>query len=182
MYTDKCTVTDDNVFDLTFIAQKFELGAMLDACTKYLSKKISKNNVCQLTEVSVDFQVDELQEECEIFFKRSAKEVFETKQFLEASPHIMEMLYDLGDLRCSQLDLFNACIKWSKAECERMQLPCSPQQQRDVLEHILPKVKVQECTWNDFMRIVVPAEVLPPEEVVKFIVDRQKPTTTTEVG
>lgn len=90
-------------------------------------------------------------------------------------------MYSLDKLTCSQLDMFTGCVKWAKAECDRMQLAGTPQHERDLLEHILPKVKVQELAWNDFMRVVVPAQLLAPEEVVQFILERQKPTSTTQV-
>ena len=68
------------------------------------------------------FGETELQEKCLGMTDKYALEAFESTSFTELMRDSLQMVMRRDNLEVEELDVFNACIHWAEAECQRLHL------------------------------------------------------------
>ena len=51
-----------------------------------------------------------------------AQEAFESKSFTQLTRNSLKMVMSRDTLEADELGVYNACIRWAEAECQRLQL------------------------------------------------------------
>ena len=166
-------MTESNVFNVIHAANHLGLNALEDLCAEYLEGRITCANVGEFAKRALEFSARKSLELCQTFFARNASEIIHSEAFLHLSPEAVSSLCS-PNVACSQLELFESCSRWAQEECVRQKKQPTCQNIRKVLGHILTKIQFSHIPLDDFLRVVVPYEILPYEEVGKIIVKKVK--------
>jgi len=69
-------------------------------------------------------------------------------------------------LNAKEVELFEIVLAWAKEECKRKELEGTPENLRQVLQHILPHIRFPVMTTEDVAISVTPSGVLTPEQTL----------------
>ena len=68
------------------------------------------------------FGETELQEKCLGMIDKYVLEAFESTSFTELTRNSLQMVMRRDTLEVEELDVFDKCIRWAEAECQRLPL------------------------------------------------------------
>ena len=174
IYTGDIEVTEANVFDLYHAANCLELDTLEDVCAEFLEGKLTSKNVGAFAKKAIDFNAQRSLQTCQEYFGKNASEIIKTKEFLQLPYDTILSLCSCRIVDCTQLQLFESCAKWAKEECNRQKKKPTCKNVRKVLGHILNKIQFAKIPLADFIRAVLPTEILTCEEVGRTVIKRAK--------
>ena len=180
LYTDNCKISQANVFELMHASKMFGLNDLERRCAEAMKENLTENNVGAFTSEALQFESKEYLQVCEEYFQTHTHEVIKTKEFLEISNEALVALCSSDSIVCSELDLFLACVAWSKSDCQRKSLQPTPENLRLVLGDVLKKLRFPVIPIKDLLEIVIPLEILTFEEVGRVICEVQKKEKKSE--
>jgi hypothetical protein len=105
---------------------------------------------------------------CWEFIDTEIKNVIKRKEFLGASLEMIETMCDRDTLDVSEMDLYEALVRWSEEECHRRFLEITVENQQQVLATILPKVRFPLMAQNRFATKVVPKKLLKDNQILQM--------------
>ena len=146
LYTDECAISCYNVFELMHAAKKFNLADLEYRCSNLI--KLSKTNVGALTAQALNFGAEEFLKQCLEYFREYTSKVIDADEFLEISQEVLLTFCSMEEIKCSQMELFAACIRWVENECQRRNLQNSPENLQTVLGDVIHKLKLKICLWR----------------------------------
>lgn len=118
-YKDKVTVTVENACCLLELADKYDVKPLVDQCETFLIAQMSVANVLAYYEVAVRHKRDRLKPECHALFRHQYSAIMKSADFCGCSKATLAAFLAQLPIPCDVAEVFNACIKWSKAECEK---------------------------------------------------------------
>jgi hypothetical protein len=107
--------------------------------------------------------------ECLNFFDAHWECVISNDHFLDVSLEMIEKILDRDTLIVSEINLYEALVRWSEEECRRRSLEVKVENQQQVLATILPKVRFPLMTQNDFAAKVFAGKLLNPFQTSEMI-------------
>lgn len=116
-YLTKVTLTMENIEAVARLADKYDVLHFLNACSQLFEMKLTKENMCYAYQMALHLKDDTLIQFCEKEIGLSPKEVFASDAFLRCDIETLERILDLG-LVCNEVDIFEACLKWAKYQCQ----------------------------------------------------------------
>ena len=87
-----------------------------------------------------------------------------SESFLTLSSSALEKILLLDDLASEEYDVFQSCMKWATAECQRQKLVENQENIRSVLGNLFFKIRFPAMTLEQFSNKVIPMNVLTNEE------------------
>jgi len=76
----------------------------------------------------------------------------------------LENIVKFPSLSVTELTLFRSCLAWSKKECQRQELPETPENQRCVLGNVLSFIRFPTMSLREFANEVSRTGILSPED------------------
>lgn len=116
-YLTKVTLTMENIETVARLADKYDVLHFLNACAQLLEIKLTKESMCYAYQMALHLKDNTLINFCEKEISMSPREVFASDAFLRCDLTTLEHILDLG-LVCNEADIFDACLKWAKYQCE----------------------------------------------------------------
>lgn len=113
-YCDEIEVTAENVDVVMGLGQKYLVKECSNVCAQFLTDRLSNENVCSAYRLSLAIGREELKKICEVSICISAKDVFQSKGFLECDRSTLGNILKLDSLSCSEVEVFNASMDWVK--------------------------------------------------------------------
>eukprot|EP00823_Brevimastigomonas_motovehiculus_P006779 TRINITY_DN572_c0_g1_i1.p1 TRINITY_DN572_c0_g1~~TRINITY_DN572_c0_g1_i1.p1 ORF type:complete len:386 (+),score=77.56 TRINITY_DN572_c0_g1_i1:26-1183(+) len=102
------------------------------------------------------------------FLESRIKTMLKSAGFLAASPCQLISLIDMGEFKVKEVEVFKALINWSENECQRKNLKINPENERKVLDDILPYVRFPTMSIEEISSTVVPSKILTSEESIEI--------------
>jgi len=164
IYTDKVDINDDNLEDWTIIGKKYQIEKIQLACATYMEQGINIKNVCQMFETAARLLGDE--KFGMNFIRENTVDVFKSESFLKLSSERLEVILADDKLSIDETDLFDAVIKWGKAECKRKSLPNNTVGLKSILKDILSLVRFPIMELTDIAITVGPSQLVPEERLL----------------
>lgn len=156
-YLTDVTLTMEHVPSVMYLGDKYEVGDCLDKCARFLSEHLTGKTVCWAYELAILFKCKELIDRCNMITKFESLVVFHSNYFLECSRETLCHILKLEPLRCRNTDVFDACIAWAKAACQRNGLDKNqPQNIRAQLGDVFYEIPFARFTRDDFFDIISP--------------------------
>lgn len=114
-YLSRVKLTSNNVDKVMNLANKYNLADGLNICSKFIANTLTADDVCQGYGLAIIFGQERLQKFCEALITINTKAVFNSQTFLECNRDVLEHILMMDSLKCSEMDLFAACISWVKS-------------------------------------------------------------------
>ncbi|XP_060606522.1 BTB/POZ domain-containing protein 6-B-like [Ruditapes philippinarum] len=162
VYTDKPEIDGKNVLPCLYAAKKYNLSGLVKQCSNFLQNNIDENNVCQIIEHAIFYQMNPLQERCLAFIIENASSVLCSQGFMELSHATLLNILKRDELASDEIDVFKAAVKWAEHNCESK----SGQNMRDQLGEALFEIRFPNIPIEDFARVVTPSGILTKEELL----------------
>ncbi|KAL4224221.1 hypothetical protein ACF0H5_017674 [Mactra antiquata] len=177
MYTDECKLTGDNVLPILYGAKKYCLSELVDRCSIFLEDSVTYDNVCALYERAKMYDMDSLVKSCfDLMIKDSSAVCKSDSSVCLSHESLLEFL-SREHLTGGELEHFRFVNKWADQKCLSNGMESNPGNKREVLGDIVKKISYQFIKAEDFARVVVPTNILSPEEqsqIFQYIATRDR--------
>lgn len=121
IYTDNINISSfDKACELCYGAKKYMLPHLVKECTRYLWSDLYPRNACRAYEFARLFEENVLMDKCIQIISTNTKEVLNDSSFEEVELNTVITVFSLDHLNIdSELDLFEAAIRYAKAQDKR---------------------------------------------------------------
>jgi len=156
IYTDKIEVNDDNLEQLSVVGKKYQIEKIQLACATYMEQGITVKNVCQMFESAVKLLGDDkfgFQ-----FIRENTEDILKSDAFLKLPQKRLEVLLADDKLGTDESLLFEAVIKWGKAECKRQGIQSNLVGLKTILKDILLLIRFPTMDLGEIATSVGPSK------------------------
>ena len=168
LYTDECNLSTDNAMFVLYLAKKYIVPSLAEKCTEFLEANLGAENVFILLKQAVQFVEDELVRKCWDWIDLKTADVVASDAFTDVDKATLAQLVKRESLNVKEVDLFNAVLKWSEAECSRKGIEANPKNKRVVLGNTSYQIRFSSMTPHEFAHNASQSGILTPEEMVLF--------------
>lgn len=155
IYTDNVDLNDDNVFEILNTSNYFGLTGIEVKCFKYLDQHLNVSNVPWIYhQLFHAFPSSNILMKCLQYIRIQPKKFFTSEYFEKITVDELKSILRLDAINCTELDLFEAMIKLSRALCAANGLEVIGPNQRKVLEGAETLLRMQSLTENEFNGIL----------------------------
>ena len=168
LYTDECNLTADNVMFVLYLAKKYIVTSLAYKCVEFLEANITLENVFIVLQQAVLFNEKKLENKCWSLIELKTSEAVAADGFTDINRDTIAELVKREALRIKEVDLFQAVVKWSEAECSRKGLEINAQNKRTVMGDIIYQIRFASMSLEEFSQITSQSSLLTPKEMVLF--------------
>lgn len=169
IYKDDPHITTSNAVQTLYVAKKYLVPGLARKCSEFLEKSIHQDNVCILLDQGLAVDERALVDQCLNNIMSRTKPVLKSSHWLKLSKQGLAAVLDCPNLSVEEVTVFNACLKWASAQCEKSNAAPIPANQRAQLGDLLFKINVTNMSLGEFSEHVVPSGLLKDsEELVVF--------------
>lgn len=178
LYTDKTTVTEENLEGLLFCADKYKTYLLAAQCRSSLRGFISTSIVCKVMEIAHRFNDTEIFEICLKKVDAHTPDFFFTEEFLNMCPSCIYKIVQRDSIFASEKVVFDQVVRWSKEGCRRRSLPEKAENQREVLGDILKEIRFPILEHQYLNDVVCETGILNDKEKVDILRQQLKAKST----
>jgi hypothetical protein len=168
LYTDECNLTTDNAVFVLYLAKKYIVPSLAEKCFEYFDANFAAENVFKLLQQAIQFDENKLEEKCWDFIDLKANEVVASDGFSDINQATLVELVKREPLNVEEVDLFEAVLKWSEAECSRKGIEANATNKRAVMGNAIYQIRFTCMTLQDFAQNASQSGILTPEEMLLF--------------
>lgn len=173
-YLNHVELTHENVADVLFLTKESLVDEFHNECIKFIRETLSIENVCQIYELAMLHDYNDLLLSCERLIKSNFTGVFITKGFLSSDRSMILNIIRLAGTNCRAKCVFDACISWAQNFCaENQQDPNNNEHLREVLGDLLYEIRFDTMKFEEFIQYYQPFRNLftedEREEILKLI-------------
>jgi hypothetical protein len=168
LYTDECNLTTDNAVFVLYLAKKYIVPSLAEKCFEYFDANFAAENVFKLLQQAIQFDENKLEEKCWDFIDLKANEVVASDGFSDINQATLVELVKREPLNVEEVDLFEAVLKWSEAECSRKGLEANATNKRAAMGNAIYQIRFTCMTLQDFAQNASQSGILTPDEMLLF--------------
>lgn len=117
-YLTEVKVTMENVAEVMYLGNKYNVDECLEVCSKFLTKSINESNVCFGYNLALTYDQKSLKSFCETIIAVKTKKILSSDDFLQCDFETLTHIVKLEGLSCKESELFQACLRCIKAANE----------------------------------------------------------------
>lgn len=169
IYTEDCSVTEENVMSIVYLATKYIVPALTSKCVKFLGKKVTAESAFELLSQAIHFCADGLEASCWNVIDVDCSNAIKSPAFLKIEHALLCEFLTRETLNVKEVDLFTAIIKWAQFQCESKELEESVENYREVLGSALNLVRFPTMALEEFASTVVhESKILLQEDIIEI--------------
>ncbi|XP_055357300.1 BTB/POZ domain-containing protein 6-B-like [Paramacrobiotus metropolitanus] len=129
-------LTEDNVFQTMYCADKYNLPLLLELCLKFVNTHLKADNCLMFLEKAKHSMLEctaGFVDNCLVFIDAHGSAVLQSEQFSAVGRDILEMVVQRSTLSADENIVYTAVEKWSVNACVRDNLEPSPTSRREML-------------------------------------------------
>ena len=172
LYCDEVTLSDSNVMQVIYLANKYMVPSLVEKCTEYLRHNLTAANVFSILPYAQKFQDKNLEERCWEVIEIFTEEAVKSDNFVTAERSVVESLVKREALSVTEVELFKAVDRWATEEGERQGLTLDGETKRRLLgEEIVKGIRFPLMTLTEFATVVDDTDILSKKEtgdMIKF--------------
>ena len=168
LYTDECDLTADNAMFVLYLAKKYIVPALAQKCIGFVEINLEVENVVTILQQAIQFDEKTLESKCWDLIDLKTSKVIASDAFVDINQATLEKLLKRESLRINEVDLFNAVLKWSEAECLRRGIATNVNNKRAVMGNAIYQFRFASMTLQEFGQNVSQLGILTLKENVLF--------------
>ncbi|XP_053373262.1 BTB/POZ domain-containing protein 6-like [Mercenaria mercenaria] len=168
IYTEDCTVNEDNVMPILYSAKKYETSRLTEKCKDYLNTQLSTDNVCVILQHAHKFDEAELEQKCLQFIFDKGDDVLKSDGFSSLPKEVLQKIIESDSLNADELSIYDACKRWAvEQQKPKSRKPVySETELRQELGELVYFIRFPTMSLETFAKRVAVEDILTPEEKV----------------
>lgn len=151
IYRPMAKVTMANVAEVMYLGKKYGIVECFDICADFLIEHFDDGDVLRIYESVALLEHKFFLANCKEYIMVNAKEIFETESFLNCDRKTLKWILQMDTLLCSEGKVFEALMKWIKAESGQEEL--TQEIVQDEFGDLLHEIRFGSMDWNMFSDI-----------------------------
>jgi hypothetical protein len=166
VYTDKVEVEASNLNDLIAVAKRYQVEKMQVLCAEFLEADVSVDNACELFQIAPDMLGDAsfVME----FIQENTEDVLDSAGFLTLTKPRLLALLENDQLAIDEVGLFQATLKWAKAEAKRKDKSDKAEDLQKILEDVLPLIRFPCMEVSEIAGVVSTTGLLSQDHLLQL--------------
>ncbi|XP_068929152.1 BTB/POZ domain-containing protein 2 [Petaurus breviceps papuanus] len=168
LYSDEVQIGPETVMTTLYTAKKYAVPALEAHCVEFLKKNLRADNAFMLLTQARLFDEPQLASLCLENIDKNTSDAINAEGFTDIDLDTLVAVLERDTLGIREVRLFNAVVRWSEAECQRQQLPVTPENKRKVLGKALSLIRFPLMTIEEFAAGPAQSGILTDREVVSL--------------
>ncbi|KAL3846833.1 hypothetical protein ACJMK2_017787 [Sinanodonta woodiana] len=181
LYTDNVDLDEKSLSQVVKVAHKYQVSRLLLLCCEQLETLISVENVCEILDLAVLYNLESLIEEAFIFVDDHADEILETQAFMDITVQTLKMILSGDTFYTNELKLLRKCLEWAEKRCMQQGIEPDNTNKRHVLGDAFFHLRLPSMSLSEFTENVSKTKIITIEESVKIYQHMGCPSPQEEV-
>ena len=170
LYSDEVKLSETNVLQVLYLANKYMVPSLANKCTEYLQNNLDAANVFSVLPLAQKFEEEQLVQHCWELIDKNTEDIVRSDEFAGLDKCLVEGIVQRESLNIREFDLFKAVVRWASRETERQGLNLNDDVKRQVLgEGIVKAIRFPLMTQNEFMSVVPDSNILTTKEIINLM-------------
>ncbi|XP_063438764.1 BTB/POZ domain-containing protein 2-like [Mytilus trossulus] len=167
-YSDDITITNNNVKEMLYAADKYMLAAVKRECETVLKKTAQSEHATKTLQTAYQYHLSDLQNDSLDYIETNTKACLLSEHAVNLSKDCLEMVLKSDYLDCTETDICQFILKWGKHQCELAKLEPSGGNIREALGSVLFLVRFPNVEMKFFSEAVASSCLLTSDEMVSI--------------
>ncbi|XP_037031459.1 uncharacterized protein LOC119070981 [Bradysia coprophila] len=150
IYTDRISLSEDNVIDIFQKSNYFGLTGIESKCLQYFDENLSVSTVPWIFHQLFFSASSDLLNKCKQYIRFQPLKFFASEDFETISIDELKSVFKLDAINCTEVDLFEAMIRLSRAHCAAAGLEITAENQRKILDGTEKLLRLESLTEEEF--------------------------------
>lgn len=120
-------------------------------CEKFLQSQLQPHKVCSNLHLAQFYSLKHLHKDCLVTAKEKTRDIFDSPSFVNCRQSALKFILQLTELSCDESVVFDACIKWAKANCNKQNIDATANNLRDQLGDCFSLIRFKEMSMGEFI-------------------------------
>lgn len=174
IYTNTIDVNNveiDCLIDCLVASKKFMFPKLSRHLEEELSNRLTKQNFLAVYEAveSLDLETDVLKNMITIFVQKFIGDMIQDTKFTSIKRSTLKFILQHDKLKANELQLFDACLGWAKAECGRNCIDPNRTHLREVLGDLLYLIRLNSLSSKEFLNQLYRTEFFSDKETLDIV-------------
>ena len=166
MYTDATDINKENFRALLYLATKYDVQNLVDACESYCISIITLDEVCIWMNLATNFNLNGLWKACIQFIVINNMHIFPSNYLDEMSVGTLQRFAACDELAIEEISIFKCLRSWAEEECSKLEIEYNIENERKVLGDSLQRIRFPTIKNAIFTNEIATTNVLTAEEEV----------------
>lgn len=135
-------------------ADKFDMSPLKEICQQHIESVLTDRTVLEILMSATNFHSYELKQKCYEIIDLNTKTIFMSEDFFDLSADVIEDILKRDQIRCQELDAFQALLSWGSHNFKGEDL-------KDKLSHLVQYIRFPLMRPRDLFSIVEPEGITP---------------------
>lgn len=118
-YSNEMNITSQHVAEIAYLTNKYDVSEGLEICEEFMLEHTTVSELCDHLFLAIKFNLNQLRTYCETEIRAKPNEIFKSDSFLNITLNMLKLVLQLGDHKCNEVDILNACIAWAANICKQ---------------------------------------------------------------
>ncbi|XP_037031458.1 uncharacterized protein LOC119070979 isoform X2 [Bradysia coprophila] len=150
IYTDRINLNEENVIDIFQKSNYFGLTGIESQCLEYLEMHLCVSTVPWIYHQLFYSAATDLLNKCLQYIRIQPLEFFASEDFEKISIDELKSVFKLDAIDCTEVDLFDAMIRLSRAHCVATGREITAENQREILNGTEKLLRLESLTEKEF--------------------------------
>ena len=165
MYTDEANLSESNVMEVWYLANKYMVPSLVEKCAAYLRDNVKASNVFCILSHAQKFEDKDLEERCWEVIETQTEEVVTSDEFVTVERSVFESVVKREKLNVKEVELFKAVDHWATKESERQGRNPEGHVKRRILgEEIVKAIRFPLMSMKEFASVAIDSHILTLKE------------------
>ena len=166
LYTEDCKMTAEVAIKVMYLAKKYIVPSLTEKCVKVFQESLEPDNAVTVLEQAMHFDEKKLEKKCWKVVESQTGKVVSSEAFCHISQGTLINILKRDKLSCiKEIELFQAVLKWSSAQCAKSGLEATGENRRAVIGDALYQIRFPAMSQKEFAQNVSRSGLLTAEEV-----------------
>ncbi|XP_076080466.1 BTB/POZ domain-containing protein 2-like [Mytilus galloprovincialis] len=167
-YSDDITITNNNVKEMLYAADKYMLAAVKGECETVLKQTAQSEHATKALQTAYQYHLSELQKDSLDYIETNTKACLLSEHAVSLSRDCLEIILKSDYLDCTETDICQFILKWGKHQCELAKLESSGGNIREALGSVLFLIRFPNVEMKFFSEAVASSCLLTSDEMVSI--------------
>ena len=170
LYTDDCKISAENAIGVMYLTKKYLISSLTEKCCSVLEASIKPDNAFTVLEQAMQFDEKKLEEKCWNIVSKETLTCLNSEPFGNIKLRTLNTLLKKKSLEITEVDLFNAIMKWVDRECARQGKNIEEDKtlRRRILGNSVYDIYFLQMSLEDFAKYVSSTGILTETEIISI--------------
>lgn len=151
LYGEQIDIDQDNVEALLRLSNKYAVNDLVSSCSVFMVQQLSIKNVFNYLNVANTYNLAALQHCCAKLISEKTGDILELPEFLNYNKNELTIIVRLEKISCTEVKIFDNCMKWAKQRCCEKKLDESGENIRKELGNCFSLIRFKEMGNDEFV-------------------------------